>query len=105
MYADDTTLFSTYDKFENIDDKTIETIQNNINKELFLIHSNKLLINTTETKVTLFHTLHREVIYPKIKINISVEIVGGFKFLRNFYRQTFIVVNSTYILGGHVIST
>ena len=32
MYADDTTLFSTYDKFENIDDKTIETIQTNINK-------------------------------------------------------------------------
>ena len=31
MYADDTTLFSTYDKFENIDDKTIETIQTNNN--------------------------------------------------------------------------
>ena len=25
MYADDTTLFSTYDKFESIDDKNIET--------------------------------------------------------------------------------
>ena len=44
MYAGDTTLFSTYDIFENIDDKTIETIQTNINKELFLIVSivNKL---------------------------------------------------------------
>ena len=30
MYADDTTLFSTYDKFESIDDKNIETIKNNI---------------------------------------------------------------------------
>ena len=37
MYADDTTLFSTYDKFESIDDKNIETIENNINKELSLI--------------------------------------------------------------------
>ena len=51
MYADDTTLFSTYDKFESIDGKNIETIENNINKELSLIvawlHRNKLLINTT----------------------------------------------------------
>ena len=34
MYADDTTLFCTYDKFESFDDKNIETIENNINKEL-----------------------------------------------------------------------
>ena len=27
MYADDTTLFSTYDKFESIDGKNIETIK------------------------------------------------------------------------------
>ena len=54
MYADETTLFSTYDKFESIDDKNIETIENNINKELSLIvtwlHRNKLLINTTKLK-------------------------------------------------------
>ena len=37
MYADHTTLFSTYGKFESIDDKNIETIENNINKELSLI--------------------------------------------------------------------
>ena len=37
MYADDATLFSTYDKFENIANKTIETIQNNIHDELILI--------------------------------------------------------------------
>ena len=39
MYADYTTLFGTYDKFESIDDKNIETIENNINKELSLIVS------------------------------------------------------------------
>ena len=54
MYADNTTLFSTYDKFESIGDKNLETIENNINKELLLIvawlHRNKLLINTAKTK-------------------------------------------------------
>ena len=62
MYADDTTLFSTYDKFESIDNKNIETIENNINKELSLIvtwlHRNKLFINTTKTKMIIFHTPH-----------------------------------------------
>ena len=89
MYAGDTTLFSTYDKFESIDDKNIETIENNINKELSLIvtwlHRNKLLINTTKTKMTIFHTPHRKVTYPRIKINnSSVEVVDEFKFLGIF---------------------
>ena len=35
MYGDDTTLFSTYDKFENIDDKTIETIKLKLIKNYF----------------------------------------------------------------------
>ena len=89
MYADDTTLFSTYDKFESIDDTNIETIENNINKELSLIvtwlHRNKLLINTTKNKMTIFHTPHRKVTYPRIKINnSSVEVVDEFKFLGIF---------------------
>ena len=42
---------------------------------------NKLLINTTKTKMTIFHTPHREVTYPRIKINnSSVEIVDEFYF-------------------------
>ena len=89
MYADDTTLFSTYDKFESIGDKNIETIENNINKDLLLIvawrHRNKPLINTTKTQMTIFHTPHREVTYPRIRINNSpVEIVDEFKFLGIF---------------------
>ena len=56
------------------------------------LHCNKLLINTTKTKMTIFHTPHREVIYPEIKINnTSVEIVGEFKFLGIFIIK---VVNS-----------
>ena len=89
MYLEDTTLFSTYDKFESIDDKNIEAIENNINKELSLIvtwlHRNKLLINTTKTKMTIFHTPHRKVTYPRIKIiNSSVEVVDEFNFLGFF---------------------
>ena len=38
--------------------------------------------NTTKTKMTIFHTPHREGIYPNIRINnTSVETVGEFKFL------------------------
>ena len=89
MHADETTLFSTYDKFESTDDKNIETIKTNINKELSLkvawLHRNKLLINTTKIKMTIFHTPHCEVTYPRIKINnFSVEVVDEFKFLGIF---------------------
>ena len=85
MYADDTTLFNTYDRFESIRDKNIESIENNINTKLLLIvaglHRNKLLINTAKTKMTIFHTPRREVTYQQIKINNSfVEIVNELKF-------------------------
>ena len=60
MYADDTTLFSTYYSFLNSDDDSMDVIQTNINSELILIlawlKSNKLLINTSKTKMTVFHT-------------------------------------------------
>ena len=46
---------------------------------------NKLSINTAKTKMTIFHTPHREVTYPRIKINNSpVKIVDDFKFLEFF---------------------
>ena len=73
MYADDTTLFSTYDTFQNHDDDRMDVIQTNINPELILIlawlKSNTLLINTSKTKMTVFHTSQRIVQYPSITIN------------------------------------
>ena len=73
MYADDTTLFSTYDTFNNSDNDSMDVIQTNINSELILIlawlKDNKLLINTSKTKVTVFHTSQRIVQYPSITIN------------------------------------
>ena len=86
MYADDITLFSTYDTFKNSDDDSMDVIQRNINSELILIlawlKSNKLLINTSKTKMTVFHTPQRIVKYPPITINdTTVEVVDDFKFL------------------------
>ena len=40
MYADDTTLLSTYDTFHTNTDTDIATIQRNINKELLRVTSN-----------------------------------------------------------------
>ena len=58
MYADDTTILSTYDTFHTNTDTDIATIQKNINEELLRVTTwlsrNKLLINTTKTKI--FHT-------------------------------------------------
>ena len=62
IYADDTTLFSTYDTFKNSDDDSMDEIQTNINSELKLIlawlKSNTLLINTSKTKMTTYITTH-----------------------------------------------
>ena len=86
MYADDTTLFSTYDTFKNFDDDSMDVIQTNINSELILILAwlkcNKPFINTSNSKMTVFHPSHRIVQYPSITINdTNVEVVVDFKFL------------------------
>ena len=83
MYSDDTTLLSTYDTFHTITDTDIATIQRNINKELLLVttwlSSNKLLINTTKTKMTVFQTQQKHMSYPDVIINNSdVENVDDF---------------------------
>ena len=86
MYADDTTLLSTYDTFHTNTDTDIATIQRNINEELLRVTTwlsrNKLLINTTKTKMTVFHTQQKHISYPDVIINNShVEIVDDFKLL------------------------
>ena len=72
MYADDTTLHSTYDTFHDIDNTDITTITQNINTELSRIVTwltqNKLLINTSKTKMTVFHMPQKHVLYPKITL-------------------------------------
>ena len=85
MYADDPTLISTYETFST-DVSDIHTIERNFNTELLLILTwlsrNKHLINTTKTKMTIFHIQKRDVSYPTIFMNTSlVDIVDYFKFL------------------------
>ena len=66
MYADDTTLHSTYDTFHDTDNTDITTITHNISTELSRIVTwltqNKLLINTSKTKMAVFHRPHKYVI-------------------------------------------
>ena len=70
MYADDTTLYSTYDTFHNTENTDILTIAHNINKELSVIVTcvtqNKLLNNTSKTKITVFHMPQKHVSSKKI---------------------------------------
>ena len=86
MYADDTTLLSTYDTFHDTTDTDITTIEKNINEELLKITTwlkrNKLLINSTKTKMTVFHTQQKHIPYPDIIIDdTEVDIVSDFKLL------------------------
>ena len=70
MYADDTTLHSTYDTIHDTDNTDITTITHNINTELSRIVSwltqNILLINTSKTKMTVFHMPQKHVLHQKI---------------------------------------
>ena len=84
-YADDTTLFSTLNKFVNAQNINPDTI---INIELAKINEwleiNKLSLNVTKTKFMVFHTQqkHRAIKTPVPKINnTTIEKVGQFKFL------------------------
>ena len=86
MYADDTTLLITYDIFHTNTDTDIATIQRNINEELVRVTTwlsrNRLLINTTKTKMTVFRTQQKHLSYPDVIINNShVEIVDDFKLI------------------------
>ena len=75
MYADDITLLSTYDTFLTNTDTDIATIQRNINEELLCVTTwlsrNKLHINTTKTKMTVFRTQQKHISYPDVIINNS----------------------------------
>ena len=86
VYADDTTLLSTYDTFHTNTDNDIATIKRNINEELLRVTTwlsrNKLLINITKTKMTVFQRQQKHISYPDVIINNShVEIVDDFKLL------------------------
>ena len=84
-YADDTTLFSTLNKFINAQNTNPDII---INTELAKINEwleiNKLSLIVTKSKFTVFHTQHNHIAIkppvPKIN-NTNIEKVEQFKFL------------------------
>ena len=86
MYADDTTLLSTYDIFHTNTYTDIATIQRTINEELLRVTTwlsrNTLLINTTTIKISVYQTQQKHISYPDVINNNShVEIVDDFKLL------------------------
>ena len=78
MYADDTTLYC--------DIHGVPNIQHLLNAELSKIShwlaANKLSLNVSETKLMIFHSDKKKVLYPKLFINNSeIERVDSFNFL------------------------
>ena len=83
MYPADTTLVSTYNTFHTNIDTDIAVIQRNINEKVLLVTTwlsrNKLFINTTKTKMTVFQTQQKHIAYPDVIINNShIKIVDYF---------------------------
>ena len=81
MYADDTTLFCNIDSIPEANRHVV------LNSELDNINcwlaSNKLSLNVSKTKYMIFHTNHKNVIYPDLNINnTTIERVVNFNFLR-----------------------
>ena len=84
LYADDTTLCSTLNAFKPKSQN--ETLNGNINKELCKIDKwlklNKLSLNTTKSKFSIFHMPQKRVEIPLININnVNIECVANFDFL------------------------
>jgi len=80
-YADDTTLFAVLNSCTTNSDSNDQ-----FNTELCKVSSwmaaNKLSVNKTKTKAMIFHTLHRRVCHPHIKLdNTDVEFVDEFNLL------------------------
>ena len=79
-------LHCIYDTFHDIDNTDITAITHTINTELSCIVTwltqNKLLINTSKTKMTVFHMPQKHVLYPNIKlVDEDVEMVNDYKFI------------------------
>ena len=81
MYADDTTLYC-----DIIDIHGVPNSQHLLNAELSKISdwlaANKLSLNVSKTKLMIFHSDKKKVLYPKLFINNSeIERVDSFNFL------------------------
>jgi len=86
IYADDTSLYSTFETFDENHDGDMNTISQNINNEISNVsdwmNANKLRINTAKTKFMCFRVRQKNISYPNIKLGTdSIDIVTSFNFL------------------------
>ena len=76
--ADDTTLFTTLNNHDNIN----ETINEELNKFHKWLKANKLSLNVNKTKAMAFHMPQKKVRLPHLKIaGTNIEFVDNFNFL------------------------
>ena len=83
MYADDTTLTTTLDKFKIRENETINmAINSEITKISDWLKLNKLSLNIKKTKCMILHMPNRHVCDIHLHIdNIKIEVVDNFDFL------------------------
>lgn len=95
-YADDTTLFLSFNMSETELATTAECLMNNLEKVNDWLKLNKLSLNISKTKCMVFHTPQKRVQKPEISIcNESIEYVSDFNFLG-------IVINENLNWKSHI---
>ena len=81
MYADDTTLFTTIDCFEN-NENTNQYINDELSKINEWLIVNKLSLNASKTKFMVFSMPQKKVVIPRLKFaDTEIESVDQFNFL------------------------
>ena len=77
MYVDDTALYCNVNNYV-----TDDIVNYELSKICDWLGANKLALNVSKTKLMVFHTVNKHVIYPKLKINgNNIERVTNFNFL------------------------
>ena len=77
-FADDTTLFTTLNNHDNIN----ETINEELSKFHNWLKANQLSLNVNKTKAMAFHMPQKKVRLPHLKIaGTNIEFVDNFNFL------------------------
>ena len=81
MYADDTTLFTTINCFEN-NEHPNQYINNELSKISEWLIVNKLSLNASKTKFMVFNMPQKKVVIPRLKLaDTEIESVGQFNFI------------------------
>ena len=81
MYADDTTLFTTINCFEN-NNRPNQSINNELSKISEWLVVNKLSLNTSKNKFMAFSMPQKKFVVPRLKLaDTEIKVVNQFNFL------------------------